>query len=110
MVPVFIATQLGQNLPLLQQASAATVLLTLPVIGIGVISYAPYLAILSALELPSPAWKWAVGFWAALDGARGRVPDALEAVQASFARHGFADAAVIGEVGPHSDAPRVILR
>ena len=38
---------------------------TLPVIGIGVISYAPYLAILSALELPSPAWKWAVGFWAA---------------------------------------------
>jgi two-component system sensor histidine kinase DesK len=40
-------------------------LATLPVIGIGVISYAPYLAILSALELPSPAWKWAVGFWAA---------------------------------------------
>ena len=37
-------------------------------------------------------------------------PDALEAVQAAFARHGFADAAVIGEVGPHSDAPRVILR
>jgi two-component system sensor histidine kinase DesK len=40
-------------------------LATLPVIGIGVISYAPYLAILSALELPSPAWKWAVGLWAA---------------------------------------------
>lgn len=37
-------------------------------------------------------------------------PDALEAVQAAFARHGFADAAVIGEVGPRSDAPRVILR
>ena len=43
----------------------ALALATLPVIGIGVISYAPYLAILSALELPSPAWKWAVGFWAA---------------------------------------------
>ncbi len=39
---------------------------TLPVIGIGVISYAPYLAILSALELPSPAWRWAVGLWAAV--------------------------------------------
>ena len=40
-------------------------LATLPVIGIGVISYTPYLAMLSALELPSPSWKWAVGFWAA---------------------------------------------
>jgi two-component system sensor histidine kinase DesK len=38
---------------------------TVPVIGIGVISFTPYLAILSALELPSPAWKWAVGLWAA---------------------------------------------
>ena len=37
-VPVFIATQLGQNLPLLQQASAATVLLTLPVIGIAFVA------------------------------------------------------------------------
>jgi multiple sugar transport system permease protein len=37
-VPVFIATQLGQNLPLLQQASAATVLLTLPVVGIAFIA------------------------------------------------------------------------
>ena len=37
-VPVFIATQLGQNLPLLQQASAATVLLTLPVIGIALVA------------------------------------------------------------------------
>ena len=37
-VPVFIATQLGQNLPLLQQASAATVLLTLPVVGIALIA------------------------------------------------------------------------
>ena len=36
--PVFIATQLGQNLPLLQQASAATVLLTLPVVGIAFIA------------------------------------------------------------------------
>ena len=40
-------------------------LATVPVIGIGVISFTPYLAILSALELPSPAWKWAVGVWAA---------------------------------------------
>jgi two-component system sensor histidine kinase DesK len=39
-------------------------LATVPVIGIGVISFCPYLAILSALELPSPAWKWAVGLWA----------------------------------------------
>jgi multiple sugar transport system permease protein len=37
-VPVFIATQLGQNLPLLQQASAATVLLTLPVVGIALVA------------------------------------------------------------------------
>ena len=37
-VPVFIATQLGQNLPLLQQASAATVLLTLPVVGIAFVA------------------------------------------------------------------------
>ncbi|RYC07329.1 sensor histidine kinase [Nocardioides zhouii] len=41
-------------------------LATLPVIGIGVISYTPYLAMLSALELPSPGWKWAVAFWAAV--------------------------------------------
>jgi len=40
-------------------------LATVPVIGIGVISFTPYLAILSALELPDPAWKWAVGLWAA---------------------------------------------
>ena len=40
-------------------------LATVPVIGIGVISFTPYLAILSALELPSPAWKWAVALWAA---------------------------------------------
>ncbi|SEP96548.1 carbohydrate ABC transporter permease [Microlunatus flavus] len=37
-VPVFIATQIGQNLPLLQQASAATVLLTLPVVAIAFIA------------------------------------------------------------------------
>jgi multiple sugar transport system permease protein len=30
-VPVFIATQLGQTLPMLQQAGAAAVLLTIPV-------------------------------------------------------------------------------
>lgn len=32
-VPVFIATQLGQTLPMLQQAGAATMLLTLPVVA-----------------------------------------------------------------------------
>ena len=35
-------------------------------IGIGAIAFTPYLAILSALELPRPAWKWAVVFWAVL--------------------------------------------
>jgi two-component system, NarL family, sensor histidine kinase DesK len=39
-------------------------LATAPVIGIGVISFTPYLAILSALELPAPWWKWAAGLWA----------------------------------------------
>lgn len=38
-------------------------LATVPVIGIGAISYTPYLAILSALELPRPAWMWAVALW-----------------------------------------------
>lgn len=38
-------------------------LATVPVIGIEAVSYTPYLAMLSALELPAPAWKWAVGFW-----------------------------------------------
>ncbi|OLL70991.1 Maltose/maltodextrin ABC transporter, permease protein MalG [Pseudonocardia sp. Ae168_Ps1] len=37
-VPVFIATQLGQTLPMLQQAGAAAVLLTLPVIGFAFIA------------------------------------------------------------------------
>ncbi len=37
-VPVFIATQLGQNLPMLQQAAAATVLLTIPVIAIAFVA------------------------------------------------------------------------
>lgn len=32
-VPVFIATQIGQTLPMLQQAGAATMLLTLPVVA-----------------------------------------------------------------------------
>jgi two-component system, NarL family, sensor histidine kinase DesK len=36
---------------------------TTPVIGIEAIAYTPYLAMLCALELPAPAWKWAVGFW-----------------------------------------------
>ncbi len=44
----------------------ALALATVPVIGVGVISFTPYLAILSALELPRPWWKWAVGFWAAV--------------------------------------------
>ena len=37
-VPVFIATQIGQTLPMLQQASAATILLTLPVIAIAFVA------------------------------------------------------------------------
>ncbi|MDR7253348.1 two-component system sensor histidine kinase DesK [Nocardioides sp. BE266] len=41
----------------------ALALATVPVIGIEAVSYTPYLAMLSALELPSPAWKWAVAFW-----------------------------------------------
>ena len=36
-------------------------------------------------------------------------PDAAEAVLATFARHGFADAAVIGRVGDRSPAPRLRL-
>ncbi len=43
----------------------ALALATAPVIGIGIISFTPYLAILSALELPRPWWKWAVGVWVA---------------------------------------------
>jgi multiple sugar transport system permease protein len=37
-VPVFITTQLGQTLPMLQQAGAAAILLTLPVIGIAFVA------------------------------------------------------------------------
>lgn len=37
-VPVFITTQLGQTLPMLQQAGAAAMLLTLPVIAISFIA------------------------------------------------------------------------
>jgi multiple sugar transport system permease protein len=37
-VPVFIATQLGQTLPMLQQAGAAAMLLTLPVVGFAFIA------------------------------------------------------------------------
>ena len=37
-VPVFIATQLGQTLPMLQQAGAAAMLLTLPVIAFAFIA------------------------------------------------------------------------
>ena len=37
-VPVFIATQLGQTLPMLQQAGAATIILPLPVIAIAFIA------------------------------------------------------------------------
>ena len=36
-VPVFIAAQLGQNLPLLQQASAATVLVALPILALAMV-------------------------------------------------------------------------
>jgi multiple sugar transport system permease protein len=37
-VPVFIATQLGQTLPMLQQAGAAAMLLTLPVVAFAFIA------------------------------------------------------------------------
>ena len=37
-VPVFITTQLGQTLPMLQQAGAAAMLLTLPVIAIAFVA------------------------------------------------------------------------
>lgn len=37
-VPVFVATQLGQTLPMLQQAGAAAMLLTLPVVGFAFIA------------------------------------------------------------------------
>lgn len=36
-IPVFIAAQIGQNLPLLQQASAATVLVALPILGLAMV-------------------------------------------------------------------------
>ncbi len=36
-VPVFIAAQIGQNLPLLQQASAATVLVALPILALAMV-------------------------------------------------------------------------
>lgn len=44
-------------------AMVVLALATVPVIGMEAISYVPYLAMLSALELPAPAWKWAVVFW-----------------------------------------------
>jgi multiple sugar transport system permease protein len=47
-VPVFIATQLGQTLPLLQQAGAASMLLTLPVIAFAFIAQRYLVAGLSA--------------------------------------------------------------
>ena len=37
-VPEFIATQLGQTLPMLQKPGAASMLLTLPVIAIALIA------------------------------------------------------------------------
>jgi multiple sugar transport system permease protein len=36
-IPLFIATQIGQNLPLLQQASAATVLVALPILVLAMV-------------------------------------------------------------------------
>ena len=47
-MPVFIATQLGQTLPMLQQAGAAAVLLTIPVIAIAFIAQKYLVAGLSA--------------------------------------------------------------
>jgi two-component system sensor histidine kinase DesK len=46
-------------------AMVVLALATVPVIGIQAVGYTPYLAILSALALPAPWWKWAVGFWIA---------------------------------------------
>ncbi|CAM3247769.1 selenide, water dikinase SelD [Paracoccus nototheniae] len=37
-------------------------------------------------------------------------PQALDQVMAAFTRHGFGDAAIIGQVGAHTATPRVILR
>ncbi|QBX34541.1 selenide, water dikinase SelD [Paracoccus liaowanqingii] len=37
-------------------------------------------------------------------------PQALDQVRAAFARHGFGSAAVIGEVGPQTATPRVVIR
>jgi len=37
-------------------------------------------------------------------------PDAVEEVLATFARHGFGQAAVIGEVTPAGAGPRLIVR
>jgi selenide,water dikinase len=36
-------------------------------------------------------------------------PDALAEVLATFARHGFADAAVVGRIGPKSDHPMLVV-
>ena len=47
-VPVFIATQLGQTLPMLQQAGAAAILLTIPVIAFAFIAQKYLVAGLSA--------------------------------------------------------------
>ena len=47
-VPVFIATQLGQTLPMLQQAGAAAMLLTLPVVAFAFIAQRYLVAGLSA--------------------------------------------------------------
>lgn len=47
-VPVFIATQLGQTLPMLQQAGAAAMLLTLPVIAFAFIAQRYLIAGLNA--------------------------------------------------------------
>lgn len=47
-VPVFIATQLGQTLPMLQQAGAASMLLTLPVLAFAFIAQKYLVAGLSA--------------------------------------------------------------
>lgn len=47
-VPVFIATQLGQTLPMLQQAGAAAMLLTLPVVAFAFVAQRYLVAGLSA--------------------------------------------------------------
>ena len=65
-----VVNVLGHSMRLTAWASLSVMVAlaaaTIPVIGIEAVSYTPYLAMLSALRLPAPAWKWAVAFWVAV--------------------------------------------